>query len=61
MMFVEVLFWRTPADCVDLAEGYGSLQMQRCGHAVFTYVILYEDTIAKVPLIGLQWILDSLA
>lgn len=29
MMFAELLFWRTPADCIDLTEGYGSLQMQR--------------------------------
>ena len=58
MMFVEVLFWRTPADCVDLAEGYGSLQMQRCGCAISTCV---QHAITEVPLVGLEWVLDTSA
>lgn len=29
IMFVEVLFWKTPADCYEITEGYGSLARER--------------------------------
>ena len=49
ILFVEVLFWKTTADCYEITEGYGSLARERsvCLHTLTNTHIHYLIIITR--------------